>query len=102
MLRRARRRPPQPSPCRRPSSSRIDQPSRDRRCRRQRGQLHHQHRERLRLAPFVDGFLLNNELTDFAFQPSNDDGLVANRVEPGKRPRSSMAPTLVFDRNGGW
>jgi gamma-glutamyltranspeptidase/glutathione hydrolase len=49
---------------------------------------------------FVDGFLLNNQLTDFAFRPSADDGLVANRVEPGKRPRSSMAPTLVFDRNG--
>ena len=49
---------------------------------------------------FVDGFLLNNQLTDFSFRPSNDEGLVANRVEPGKRPRSSMAPTLVFDRDG--
>ena len=49
---------------------------------------------------FVDGFLLNNQLTDFSFRPSNDDGPVANRVEPGKRPRSSMAPTLVFDRDG--
>jgi len=49
---------------------------------------------------FVDGFLLNNQLTDFSFRPSNDDGPVANRVEPGKRPRSSMSPTLVFDRDG--
>jgi len=46
---------------------------------------------------FVDGFLLNNELTDFAFLAERDGQPVANRVEPGKRPRSSMAPTLVFD-----
>jgi len=46
----------------------------------------------------VDGFVLNNELTDFAVEPRTPDGsLVANRVQPGKRPRSSMAPTLVFD-----
>lgn len=45
------------------------------------------------------GFLLNNELTDFSFAPTDADGKpVANRVQPGKRPRSSMAPTLVFDR----
>ena len=44
----------------------------------------------------VRGFLLNNELTDFAFTPTEDGKPVANRVEPGKRPRSSMAPTLVF------
>ncbi len=43
------------------------------------------------------GFLLNNELTDFNFAPEEDGKPVANRVEPGKRPRSSMAPTLVFD-----
>ncbi|TNC65359.1 gamma-glutamyltransferase [Rubellimicrobium roseum] len=43
------------------------------------------------------GFLLNNELTDFAFAPDDDGRPVANRVEPGKRPRSSMAPTIVFD-----
>jgi gamma-glutamyltranspeptidase/glutathione hydrolase len=43
------------------------------------------------------GFLLNNELTDFAFAPTEDGKPVANRVEPLKRPRSSMAPTLVFD-----
>lgn len=49
---------------------------------------------------FVDGFLLNNQLTDFAFKPERDGQLVANRVEPGKRPRSSMAPTMVFDREG--
>lgn len=44
------------------------------------------------------GFLLNNELTDFAFTPRDAQGRpVANRVEPGKRPRSSMSPTMVFD-----
>ncbi|WP_108259447.1 gamma-glutamyltransferase [Mangrovicoccus ximenensis] len=42
------------------------------------------------------GFLLNNELTDFSFR-THEDGLpIANRVEPGKRPRSSMAPTIVM------
>ncbi|MCO6392959.1 gamma-glutamyltransferase [Aliihoeflea aestuarii] len=43
------------------------------------------------------GFLLNNELTDFSFAPEADGAPVANRVEPGKRPRSSMAPTVVFE-----
>ncbi len=48
------------------------------------------------------GFLLNNELTDFSLSPTDSDGVpIANRVEPGKRPRSSMSPTLVFDRDGG-
>jgi gamma-glutamyltranspeptidase/glutathione hydrolase len=46
----------------------------------------------------VRGFLLNNQLTDFSFVPSEDGRPVANRVQAGKRPRSSMAPTLVFDR----
>ncbi|WP_293810474.1 gamma-glutamyltransferase [uncultured Bosea sp.] len=46
------------------------------------------------------GFLLNNELTDFNFAPEEDGKPVANRVEAGKRPRSSMAPTLVFDAFG--
>lgn len=46
------------------------------------------------------GFLLNNELTDFNLAPEEDGKPVANRVEPGKRPRSSMAPTLVFDAFG--
>lgn len=46
------------------------------------------------------GFLLNNELTDFNFAPTDDGKPVANRVEPGKRPRSSMTPTLVFDAQG--
>ncbi|RYY82339.1 MAG: gamma-glutamyltransferase family protein, partial [Comamonadaceae bacterium] len=47
----------------------------------------------------VKGFLLNNELTDFSFAPADAQGQpVANRVQPGKRPRSSMAPTLVFDK----
>ncbi|NYZ11876.1 gamma-glutamyltransferase [Azospirillum sp. RWY-5-1] len=49
----------------------------------------------------VRGFLLNNELTDFGFAPVADGKPVANRVEPGKRPRSSMAPTLVFREDGG-
>ncbi|NKB55000.1 MAG: gamma-glutamyltransferase [Alphaproteobacteria bacterium] len=44
----------------------------------------------------VRGFLLNNELTDFDRQPKRDGRLVANRVEGGKRPRSSMSPTIVF------
>ena len=44
----------------------------------------------------VKGFLLNNELTDFSFSPQKGGQLVANRVEAGKRPRSSMAPTIVF------
>lgn len=49
----------------------------------------------------VRGFLLNNELTDFSFSPTTDDGkAIANRVEPQKRPRSSTSPTLVFDRKG--
>jgi gamma-glutamyltranspeptidase/glutathione hydrolase len=44
------------------------------------------------------GFLLNNQLTDFSFEPSGADGKpIANRVEPGKRPRSSMSPLLVFE-----
>lgn len=48
------------------------------------------------------GFLLNNELSDFSFAPTGADGQpVANRVQPGKRPRSSMAPTLVFDKASG-
>ena len=46
------------------------------------------------------GFLLNNELTDFSFVPVEDGKPVANRVEGGKRPRSSMAPTIVYDRGG--
>jgi gamma-glutamyltranspeptidase/glutathione hydrolase len=47
----------------------------------------------------VKGFMLNNELTDFSFAPTDAQGRpVANRVQPGKRPRSSMAPTLVFDK----
>ena len=48
------------------------------------------------------GFLLNNELTDFSFAPTDAAGKpIANRVQPGKRPRSSMAPTLVFDKASG-
>lgn len=47
----------------------------------------------------VRGFLLNNELTDFSFSPTENGKPVANRIEPGKRPRSSMTPTLVFDKD---
>jgi gamma-glutamyltranspeptidase/glutathione hydrolase len=49
----------------------------------------------------VQGFLLNNEMTDFSFIPEENGQKVANRIEPGKRPRSSMAPTLIFDRQSG-
>jgi gamma-glutamyltranspeptidase/glutathione hydrolase len=45
----------------------------------------------------VGGFMLNNQLTDFSFRPTKDSAPVANRVEGGKRPRSSMSPTLVLD-----
>jgi gamma-glutamyltranspeptidase/glutathione hydrolase len=48
----------------------------------------------------VRGFLLNNELTDFSWEPEENGKPVANRVEGGKRPRSSMAPTMVFDDKG--
>lgn len=56
-------------------------------------------------APFgshrmTHGFFLNNELTDFSFSPKNKEGKpIANRMEAGKRPRSSIAPVLVFDKN---
>ncbi|GAB2695766.1 gamma-glutamyltransferase [Nocardia thraciensis] len=47
----------------------------------------------------VDGFVLNNQLTDFSADPTAADGApLANRLQPGKRPRSSMSPTLVFDK----
>lgn len=49
----------------------------------------------------VRGFMLNNQLTDFSFTPTENGKPVANRVQAGKRPRSSMAPTLVFDRQSG-
>jgi len=49
----------------------------------------------------VQGFMLNNQMTDFSFIPEENGKKVANRVEPGKRPRSSMAPTLIFDRQSG-
>jgi gamma-glutamyltranspeptidase/glutathione hydrolase len=48
----------------------------------------------------VRGFVLNNELTDFSALPDRDGRPIANRVEPGKRPRSAMAPTFVFDDSG--
>ncbi len=47
----------------------------------------------------VDGFLLNNQMTDFSFEPTKNGKPVANRVEPGKQPRSSMTPAFVFDEN---
>ncbi len=46
------------------------------------------------------GFFLNSQLTDFSFAPTGEHGPVANRVQPGKRPRSSMTPTLIFDEAG--
>jgi gamma-glutamyltranspeptidase/glutathione hydrolase len=48
----------------------------------------------------TNGFLLNNQLTDFAFEPNLNGRPVANAVAPGKRPRSSMSPLIVVDRNG--
>lgn len=55
-------------------------------------------------APFgsrlmAGGMVLNNQLTDFSFSPSDENGPIANAVAPGKRPRSSMSPTIVFDEN---
>ncbi|MGZ8291103.1 MAG: gamma-glutamyltransferase [Telluria sp.] len=47
----------------------------------------------------VRGFMLNNQLTDFSFDSVDAQGPVANRVQPGKRPRSAMSPTIVFDKN---
>lgn len=50
----------------------------------------------------VDGFILNNQLTDFSAEPAGPDGVpVPNRVQPGKRPRSTMAPTLIFEKDRG-
>ena len=49
----------------------------------------------------VRGFLLNNELTDFSFQPVEAGAELANAVAAGKRPRSSMSPTVVFDTGSG-
>ena len=48
----------------------------------------------------VHGFLLNNQLTDFSFRPEEGGKPVANRAEAGKRPLSSMAPTVVYDQAG--
>jgi gamma-glutamyltranspeptidase/glutathione hydrolase len=48
----------------------------------------------------ANGVILNNELTDFSFTPERDGKPVANRVEPGKRPLSSMSPTIVYDAKG--
>ena len=48
----------------------------------------------------VDGFMLNNQLTDFSFSPLVNGEAAANAVAPGKRPRSSMSPVIVLDREG--
>ncbi|RVQ67662.1 gamma-glutamyltransferase family protein [Croceicoccus ponticola] len=50
----------------------------------------------------VNGYYLNNELTDFDFAPVSNGMLVANRVEPGKRPRSSMSPAIVYGPDGAF
>jgi len=47
-----------------------------------------------------NGFVLNNELTDFNFAPEDQGALTANHVQPGKRPRSAMSPTIVYDAKG--
>ncbi|MDB5679538.1 gamma-glutamyltransferase [Sphingomonas bacterium] len=49
----------------------------------------------------ANGFVLNNELTDFTLAPEKDGKPVANRVQPGKRPLSSMSPTIVYDTKTG-
>ncbi|MES3022253.1 MAG: gamma-glutamyltransferase family protein [Pseudomonadota bacterium] len=49
----------------------------------------------------VGGFMLNNQLTDFSFDAFDAEGPIANRVQPGKRPRSAMSPTIVFERASG-
>jgi gamma-glutamyltranspeptidase / glutathione hydrolase len=48
----------------------------------------------------AEGFVLNNELTDFNFAPEDQGKLTANAVQPGKRPRSAMSPTIVYDASG--
>lgn len=48
----------------------------------------------------ANGYVLNNELTDFTFSPTKDGAPVANRPQPGKRPLSSMSPTIVYDAGG--
>jgi gamma-glutamyltranspeptidase / glutathione hydrolase len=48
----------------------------------------------------ANGYFLNNELTDFTFAPEKNGAPVANRVEAGKRPLSSMSPTIVYDKDG--
>jgi gamma-glutamyltranspeptidase/glutathione hydrolase len=48
----------------------------------------------------AEGFVLNNELTDFNFAPEDQGKLTANHVQPGKRPRSAMSPTIVYDPSG--
>jgi gamma-glutamyltranspeptidase/glutathione hydrolase len=50
-------------------------------------------------AVMVEGFLLNNQLTDFSLKPESNGVAIANRIEPLKRPRSSMAPTMVFNQD---
>ena len=50
-------------------------------------------------ALMVEGFILNNQLTDFSLSPKKDGKLVANRVQANKRPRSSMAPIMVFNKD---
>lgn len=50
-------------------------------------------------AVMVEGFLLNNQLTDFSLSPSRNGKLIANRLEPLKQPRSSMAPMMVFNQD---
>ena len=50
-------------------------------------------------ALMVEGFILNNQLTDFSLSPKKNGQLVANRVQPNKRPRSSMAPMMVFNKD---
>ena len=47
---------------------------------------------------FTNGFLLNNQLTDFNFQPLKNEKKVKNRVQGGKKPLSSMSPLIILDK----
>ncbi|MGF1630010.1 MAG: gamma-glutamyltransferase [Kiloniellaceae bacterium] len=85
--------PPQPNP---PSTSHLSVVDRDGNAVSMTASIESAFGARL----MARGFMLNNELTDFSFLPSVDGRPVANRVEAGKRPRSSMSPTLVLDREG--
>ena len=75
----------------------VDEPLLDRRQERRRGLDDDERSGRVRQPAHGGGFILNNELTDFDYEPESGGKPAANRIEGGKRPLSSMAPTLVLD-----